>query len=83
MSQFPQRVLADVVVTWDKHANGVPLTTFVRRGTVADLVPGSALSSAYGGAGNLSGVIPVGQRGNEQCLSKACVTNLWDSARAS
>ena len=59
---------------------------FVRndeRGTVADLVPGSALAGAYGGSGNLSGVIPLGQRGNEQCLSKACVTNLWDSARAS
>jgi hypothetical protein len=75
MSQFPQRILSDVSVTWDKHASGVPLTTFVRRGTVADLIPGSALSLAYGGPGNLSGVIPVSQRGNEQCCSKACVTN--------
>lgn len=75
MSQFPQRVLTDVTVTWDSHANGAPVTTFVRHGTVADLVPGSALSAAYGGPGNLSGVIPVSQRGNEQCCSKAAVSN--------
>lgn len=75
MSQFPQRVLTDVVVVWDAHANGAPVTTFVRHGTVADLVPGSALSAAYGGSGNLSGVIPVGQRGNEACCSRAAVSN--------
>jgi hypothetical protein len=75
MSQFPQRVLTDVTVVWDKHANGAPVTTFVRHGTVADLVPGSALAGAYGGPSNLSGVIPVSQRGNEACCSKACVSN--------
>jgi hypothetical protein len=75
MSQFPQRVLTDVTVVWDRHANGAPVTTFVRHGTVADLVPGSALSAAYGGSGNLSGVIPVSQRGNESCLSRAAVSN--------
>jgi hypothetical protein len=76
MSQYPQRVLTDTVVTWDAHANGVPVTTFVRHGTVADIVPGSALAGAYGAdSGNLSGVIPVSQRGNESCLSKAAVTN--------
>lgn len=75
MSQYPQRVLTDVTVTWDGHANGAPVTTFVRHGTVADLVPGSALASAYGGSGNLSGVIPVSQRGNEACCSRAAVSN--------
>lgn len=75
MSQFPQRVLSDIEVTWDAHANGVPVTTFVRHGTVADLVPGSALAGAYGGPGNLSGVIPLSQRGNESCLSKAAASN--------
>jgi hypothetical protein len=75
MSQFPQRVLADITVTWDSHASGVPVTTFVRHGTVADIVPGSALSAAYGGSGNLSGVIPVSQRGDESSLSKAAVSN--------
>ena len=75
MSQFPQRVLTDVEVVWDSHANGAPVTTFVRHGTVADIEPGSALASAYNGPGNLSGVLPIGQRGNESCLSKACVSN--------
>lgn len=75
MSQYPQRVLTDTEVTWDAHANGAPVTTFVRHGTVADLVPGSALAAAYGGPQNLSGVIPVSQRGNGSCLSKACVSN--------
>lgn len=75
MSQFPQRVLADILVTWDRHANGVPVTTFTRHGTVADIVPGSALAAAYGGSGNLSGVLPVSQRGNEACLSGAAVSN--------
>jgi hypothetical protein len=75
MSQFPQRVLTDTVVTWDRHADGVPVTTFVRHGTVADIIPGSLLASAYGGPGNLSGVIPVSQRGNEACCSRAAVSN--------
>jgi len=75
MSQCPQRVLTDVTVTWDAHANGAQRTTFVKHGTVVDITPGSALSAAYGGPGNLSGVIPVGQRGNESCLSKAAVSN--------
>jgi hypothetical protein len=75
MSQCPQRVLTDVTVTWDAHANGAPVTTFVRHGTVADIAPGSALAGVYGGSGNLSGVIPVSQRGNEACLDKACVSN--------
>ncbi len=75
MSQYPQRVLTDITVTWDKHSNGNPVTTFTRHGTVADIVPGSALAAAYGGPGNLSGVIPLSQRGDEACLSKACVSN--------
>jgi hypothetical protein len=75
MSQFPQRVLTDTLVTWDRHANGVPVTTFVRHGTVADLIPGSALAGAYGGPGNLSGIIPPSQRGSEAACSKACVSN--------
>jgi hypothetical protein len=75
MSQYPQRILTDITVTWDGHASGVPVTTFARHGTVVDIVPGSALAAAYGGSGNLSGVIPIAQRGNETCLSKACVSN--------
>lgn len=75
MSANPQRVLTDTTVTWDSHANGSPVTTFVKHGTVADIVPGSVLASAYGGAGNLSGVIPVSGRGDGTCLSKAAVSN--------
>ena len=75
MSQYPQRVLRDVTVTWDSHANGVPVTTFVRHGTVVDIVPSSALAGAYGGAGNLSGVIPVSQRGQGDDLSRAAQSN--------
>lgn len=74
MSQYPQRVLTDIQVLWDKHADGTPLTTFTRHGTVVDLVPGSLLEAAYSPAG-LSGVIPLSQRGNEQCCSKASVSN--------
>ena len=75
MSAYPQRVLTDMTVIWDPHANGAERTTFVKHGTVVDLVPGSALAAAYGGTGNLSGVIPLSQRGNESCLSKAAVSN--------
>jgi hypothetical protein len=75
MSQYPQRVLSSVTVAWDPHANGAERTTFVKQGTVVDIVPGSPLATAYGGDGNLSGVIPLSQRGNEPCLSNAAVTN--------
>jgi hypothetical protein len=50
MSQFPRRVLSDVYVAWDPHANGAARSTFTRRGTVVDIVPGSALEQAYGKA---------------------------------
>jgi hypothetical protein len=74
MSQFPRRVLTDTDVSWDPHANGAGRATFTRHGTVVDVVPGSPLEAAYGNA-NLSGVIPVSQRGNEACLSSAAVSN--------
>jgi hypothetical protein len=74
VSQYPRRVLTDTWVQWDKHANGVPVTTFTRHGTVADVVPGGLLEAAYGSQ-NLSAVIPLSQRGNEACLSKASVSN--------
>ena len=75
MSQNPQRVLTDISVVWSPHANGAPVTTFTRHGTVLDVVPGSALAAAYGGSGNLSGVIPASQCGDGTALSKACVSN--------
>jgi hypothetical protein len=75
LSQYPQRILTDITVTWGSHASGAPVTVFTRHGTVVDIVPGSALAAAYGGAGNLSGVIPASQRGSDTCLSKAAVSN--------
>jgi hypothetical protein len=77
VSQYPRRVLTSVYVTWDKCGT---LPLFVRAGTVADIVPGSALESAYGGTGNLSPVIPPSdpKRGDEQgsqTLSKAALSN--------
>jgi hypothetical protein len=75
MSQNPQRVLTDVSVSWDAHANGAERSTFTRHGTVVDVVPGGLLELAYGGTGNLSGVIPASQCGDGTVLSKACVSN--------
>ncbi len=75
MSQYPQRVLTDIQVPWDAHANGAARSTFTRHGSVADIQPGSALEAAYGGTGNLSGVIPESARGDGACLSKEAVTN--------
>jgi len=74
LSQYPRRVLTDTTVAWDPHANGAQRATFARHGTVVDIVPGSALEAAYGSV-NLSGVIPLSQRGNESCLSKAAASN--------
>lgn len=54
MSQYPHFVLAGVTVDRDGGR------TFVKAGSVADVAPGSELESAYGGAGNLSAVIPAG-----------------------
>jgi hypothetical protein len=75
MSQYPQRVLTDTTVAWDPHANGAARSTFARRGTVADIIPGSPLAAAYGGAGNLSGVIPLSQRGDEPGVDHVAVSN--------
>jgi hypothetical protein len=75
MSQYPRTVLTDTAVSWDPHANGAERVTFTRHGTVADIPPGSELEAAYGGTGNLSGVIPVSQRGDGTTLSKAAQAN--------
>lgn len=74
VSAYPRRVLVDVAVAWDPHANGAQRTTLTRHGTVVDIPPGSPLEAAYG-AGNLSGVIPLSERGNESCLSRAAQSN--------
>ena len=75
MSQYPRTLLTDTAVVWDAHANRAERSTFTRHGTVADIVPGSALEQAYGGSGNLSGVIPLAQRGDEASLVHVAVSN--------
>jgi hypothetical protein len=75
VSQYPRIVLSDVTVLWDPHANGALRGTFVRKGTVVDVKPGSALETAYGPA-NLSAVVPVAQRGDGTCWSKSALSNL-------
>lgn len=77
MSQFPRVVLTDTYVTWGapNYPGAPPNQVFVRHGTVADIPPGSALEALYGGAGNLSGIIPVAQRGDGTTLSRAALGN--------
>ena len=54
MAGHPRTVLTDTYVTWDGE------TEFVKKGTIADIQPGSQLEIAYGGPSNLSGVITTG-----------------------
>lgn len=74
MSQYPRRLLAGTSVSWDPAANGMVNRRFFRAGTIADIMPGSALEAAYG-AGALSGVIPAGQMGDGTSLSKEAISN--------
>jgi len=82
VSQYPRRVLTGVWVpdgVWN-HPGAAPVLIWVRAGTVVDVVPGSALEQLYGGAGNLSPVIPVmdpkrSPDGGADTLSKAALGN--------
>ena len=49
MSQYPRTVLAPVTVNRDGGQ------TFVKSGSVVDIVPGSELEQAYGGSGKSLG----------------------------
>ncbi|HEY2638982.1 MAG TPA: hypothetical protein VGI66_03735 [Streptosporangiaceae bacterium] len=51
MSQYPRRVLRNSYVPWPS----AQFPVFVRGGSMVDILPGSALETAYG-AGNLSPV---------------------------
>jgi hypothetical protein len=48
MALNPRMVNTDTTVTWDGGTFTVPA------GTIADILPGSALETAYGGASNLT-----------------------------
>ena len=64
MSQYPRRVLTDVVVIWDAP----PAQVFTRKGTIVD-----------GGSGNLSPVIPASDWHRSDysadAFSKAAISN--------
>ncbi len=74
MSANPRIVLTGTYVQWDRDGT---LPLYVRAGTVVDIVPGSALETAYGGSTNLSPVLAPWdpRRGSETVLSKAAITN--------
>ncbi len=72
MSQYPRIVLSGVYVVWDLCGT---LPVYARAGTVVDVVPGSKLELAYGGPSNLSGIVPVAQRGDGTCWSKSALSN--------
>lgn len=53
MAASPRVVVSDTPVTWDGY------TSFVKRGTIVDIPPGSPLETAYGGVGNLVSLGPT------------------------
>jgi hypothetical protein len=71
VSQYPRYVLADLTVTRDGGQ------TFVKSGSVVDIVPDSELEQAYGGSGNLSAVITGPSRSPEAApeMSKEALAN--------
>jgi hypothetical protein len=71
VSTNPRRVLADVELLWPPGNTLFPL--HVRRGSLVDAVPGSALEAAYGGPGNLQAV--TADLGSADSLSKAWLAN--------
>ncbi len=77
MSQYPRIVLTGVnVPATAANYPGAPATTiWVRPGTLVDIKPGSALEALYGGAANLSAVLPVTKTGDEACLDKSALGN--------
>jgi hypothetical protein len=70
VSAHPRRVLSDVELLWPP---GVTVPLHVRRGTLVDIAPGSALETAYGGPGNLEAV--TANLGSADTLSKDWLGN--------
>ena len=71
MSANPRRVLADIQLLWPPGNTTVPL--HVRKGTLIDCAPGSALETAYGGPSNLETV--TADLGSADTLSKDWLSN--------
>jgi hypothetical protein len=55
----PYVVQADTQLTWEGE------TTFVKRGTVVEVDPATALGSAYGGSGNLQPLVDSDELGSD------------------
>jgi len=70
MSANPRRLLSDTSVSWGEP--GSPPWR-VRRGTIIDITPGSALEAAHGGAGNLQNV--TADLGSADTLDKSWLAN--------
>ena len=70
VSAHPRRLLSDTLVTWGEIGSP-PL--LVRRGSLVDITPGSALETAYGGAGNLQNV--AANLGSADTLDKSFLAN--------
>jgi hypothetical protein len=71
MSQNPRRVLADIELLWPPGNTLFPI--YVRKGSLVDAAPGSALETAYGGPGNLQAV--TAGLGSADTLNKAWLAN--------
>jgi hypothetical protein len=71
MSTSPRRVLSDVELLWPPGNTLFP--QHVRRGSLVDAAPGSALEAAYGGPGNLQSVTT--DLGSAATLNKAWLAN--------
>lgn len=71
VSAHPRRVLADIQLY--RPPGNALFPVYVRRGSLIDAVPGSALEAAYGGAGNLLDI--SGLAGDPANFNKAWLSN--------
>jgi hypothetical protein len=68
VSVTPRILTNDTYLVWD---NG---TSFVKKGTMVGVAPGSALETAYGGSGNLR-TLTAGELGNPECSDRSIQHN--------
>jgi hypothetical protein len=64
-------VLTDIELLWPPGNTTVPL--YVRKGTIVDIPPGSALEAAYGGPSNLQ--VVTADLGSADTLDKSFLSN--------
>jgi hypothetical protein len=71
MSANPRRLLADIQLLWPPGNTLFPV--YVRKGSLVDCKPGSALETAYGGPGNLQ--VVTADLGSADTINKAWLAN--------